>query len=274
MFCSNCGKELASPAAKFCNKCGAVQAPPVSRAPAPGSIQEHQTEPKLLPDELLALLFKAVELGDTDRLTELISQGAGVNDTDDTGASALMYASGMGHSGCVERLVSLGADVNARTGDGVTALITAAGRPSPQCVNALIAAGANVNARADLGYTELMAAATTGFADCVSALIAAGADVNARTSGGYTTYCTSAFGRIFHVNVIGRTSGGYTALMAAARALIGSAESVSALIAARADVGASDDDGYTALKWASREGNVDSVKILKPLTKSSGWKLW
>src|SRR6185436_5151339 len=104
-------------------------------------------------------------------------------------------------------------------------------------VELLLNAGANPNTRIATGETPLMTCASTGSADAVRALIARGADVNAKEpSQNQDALMWAASER--HPNV------------------------VRLLVEAGADARAHTKKGFTALHFAAREGDIDSVRQL------------
>ena len=73
-------------------------------------------------EELNRQLLEAAEKGDTDRIWELVEQGADINSArDKDGNTVLMGAAWHGHltPELLEALVSIGADVNARDNTGI-----------------------------------------------------------------------------------------------------------------------------------------------------------
>jgi hypothetical protein len=91
-----------------------------------------------------------------------------------------MRAAGEGDAARVRSLLSAGADVNATLESGETALIRAASKGHLQVVQVLLAAGADPNAEREDGFTALGVAVFFGYADIVRALLAGGADPNAK----------------------------------------------------------------------------------------------
>ena len=129
---------------------------------------------------------------DIQRINALIAAGAKVNETLDSGFTALM-ATVMGsmqddrfNIPCLKALIAAGAKVNAKDDMKRTALMTAAHWGFPESLKILIAAGAKVNAKDKNGETALMNAAPYGHVECVAILIAAGADINATDNKGNT----------------------------------------------------------------------------------------
>lgn len=98
----------------------------------------------------------------------------------DSGAE-LIIAVKARDSKSVEQLIRKGVDVDQKDEKGVTALIFASAVGDLKIIDTLLQNGANVNARPKTGYTALMVAARAGKVDAVQRLIKAGADVNART---------------------------------------------------------------------------------------------
>lgn len=112
-------------------------------------------------------LMRAALDGNTDRVQELILQGADINQRDDEGRTALMFAVINGHYETMKVLLEHGADFNARSNKGGTALMGAALADDLRMVQALLDKGADLHARltetnetagtlaASHGYTEI-----------------------------------------------------------------------------------------------------------------------
>merc|ERR1711907_645744 len=92
-----------------------------------------------------------------------------------SGLTALMMASVMGHTGVVEALAKAGAKTDLQDGDGRTALFWAAMRGHQEVVAALVAAGANVDLTNVHAETVLIAANDEGHYAVVELLQNAGA---------------------------------------------------------------------------------------------------
>jgi ankyrin repeat protein len=124
-------------------------------------------------------MIKAAHRGDIATVKSLLAKGANLNATmAESGWTALMLASGEGHSEVVTFLLTKGAKVNTRDSTENTALIRAAVNGKTEIVELLLASGAAVNLKGNWGRTALMLAAQYGYSDIVRALLAHGADVN------------------------------------------------------------------------------------------------
>jgi ankyrin repeat protein len=92
-------------------------------------------------------LMRAALDGNTERVKELIDQGADINQRDDNGRTALMFAVINTHYETMKVLLEYGADVNAKSNKGGTALMGAASAGDLRMVQALLDKGADVHAR-------------------------------------------------------------------------------------------------------------------------------
>jgi ankyrin repeat protein len=92
-------------------------------------------------------LMRAALDGNTERVKELIHQGADINQRDDNGRTALMFAVINAHYETMKVLLESGADVNARSNKGGTALMGAATAGDLRVVKALLDKGADLDAR-------------------------------------------------------------------------------------------------------------------------------
>ncbi len=162
-------------------------------------------------------------------------------------------------------LVEAGANVNVMTRAGVTALMLVVQENSPRSlamVQALLAAYADVNGgcvcrptallplgsarhTGAVGHTALGLAASTGSVEVVQALL----DVNARRAANPS------------VAVNAKETGGNTPLTIASAK--GRSDVVRLLLAAKADVGAADDDGKTALMLALENDHPEVAELLR-----------
>jgi len=153
------------------------------------------------------------------------------------------------------------------------------------CVELLLAHKANVNATCDRGWTALMWASRHGHLDCMRALLEHGADVNVVTErdGFFAIGTTALIGAVkghaekdrrtacvelllaHKANVNETSNDGCTALMWAAH--YGHLDCMRALLKHGADVNAAADSGATALMWAARrykmkgKGSIDPAVV-------------
>jgi uncharacterized protein len=182
-------------------------------------------------------LVDAMKNQDLPRVRTLLDQHANVNVRSEDGSTALLWAAHWNDLQDAELLVRAGADANAANDFRMTPLSQACTNGSAAFVNLLLKAGAKPDTPIATGETPLMTCARAGAADAVRALLAGGADVNAK-----------------------EPTQQQTALMWAA------AEQhprvLQPLIEARADLEAHTKSGFTALHFAARAGDLESVRTL------------
>ncbi|MEV7623401.1 ankyrin repeat domain-containing protein [Actinoplanes sp. NPDC089786] len=173
----------------------------------------------------------------TGAVAALCRAGASVHAADPAGVSALTSAAAAGSTEAVAELLRRGADVDRPTALGQTALHGAAGcraeGPSGQIIDLLIAAGADPDEEDSDGHTPLMYAARDMNPTGVERLVAAGADVNREAKSGSTAI-------MWAVTAETGWSRDFMTVFARQRA------TVEALLAAGADVIATDTEGRTA----------------------------
>jgi uncharacterized protein len=97
-------------------------------------------------DDDTPLMREALD-GNTERVRELIHQGADINQRDDNGRTALMFAVVNRHYETMKVLLEHGADVNARSNNGGTALMGAALAGDLRMVQTLLDKGADLHAK-------------------------------------------------------------------------------------------------------------------------------
>lgn len=109
-------------------------------------------------------LMRAALDGNTERVRELIGEGADINQRDDNDRTALMFAVINRHYETMKVLLEYGADVNAKSNKEGTALMAAALAGDLQMVQALLDKGADVHARLpDTNESAVTIAASHGY---------------------------------------------------------------------------------------------------------------
>ncbi|XP_051176452.1 kinase D-interacting substrate of 220 kDa isoform X4 [Leptopilina boulardi] len=162
-----------------------------------------------------------------------------VDDRDENGSTALIFAASKGKLNFVRELINHGADVNAEDADNWTALLFAAKEGYVDVCLELLEHGADLEHRDMGGWSALMWATYKGRTNTVSLLLSKGADVNAHGN--------------YHISSLLWASGrGYP-------------EIVKDLLAHGAKVNVGDKYGTTALIWAARKGNLEIVDTLLKL---------
>jgi len=140
----------------------------------------------------------------------------------------------------VELLLDHGADIEAENGSGSSVLYMAVANGQEEVVRLLIYRGADVRSRRQYGMTALQNAALYGREEIVRLLLDKGADIEAKDARD------------------GRN--GATVLCAVAR--FGNTAMVKLLLERGANIEAKDDQGRTALHYATQDGRKDTVQLL------------
>lgn len=182
-------------------------------------------------------LVDAARNQDAAAVRALLTQKADVNARAADGSTALLWAAHWNDAATAELLLGAGADANARNDFGMTPLSQACTNSSSGMVRLLLKSGATPNAPIDTGETPLMTCAKTGSVDAVKLLVEYGAAVNAK-----------------------EPAQNQTALMWAAAER--HTDVVKALIDAHADPKAASKQGFTAIHFAARLGDLDTLKLL------------
>lgn len=203
-------------------------------------------------------LHWAVRADDLALVDILLKAGADVKAKNRVGVNALYLACENGSDAMIDRLLKAGADANAPVLlNGETPLMIASRVGNPKAVELLLAKGADVNAKEALrSTTALMWAAEQNHADVVRLLASRGADVNAQ---GKVNIWEKQYGLNAKVKEGGNT-GGLTPLILAARE--GALDSVTALLAAGADVNKVSGDDSSAMMVAVQNGHYKLATLL------------
>ena len=242
------------------------------------------------PDGTTALHWAAYH-GDAKLAGKLIAAKANPSALTDTGITPMSLACENGNPDVVRALLKAGADANQTLTNGETPLMMAARTGRVQILDVLLANGANIDAKEKLrGTTALMWAAANSNPEAVKFLVSRGADINARsatTPPGRNPYLappgreriqefidgTGLRGAIVEQDKQDTTNPESKEDAAKAREAAKKKfdEEVTAARAAVARFpkpapyskrGPKQFGGLTALLFAAREGNMESVKIL------------
>ncbi|HGX92975.1 MAG TPA: hypothetical protein ENK35_06640 [Candidatus Tenderia sp.] len=129
-----------------------------------------------------AALIRAVRLGDSEKIDELVANGASPNYVDANGVTPLLAASHDGQTAVVKQLLALGADINYVT-SGLTQFALSKTH-APLRERELMAA-------ASRGDTALIAASRQGYRDIVAYLLDHGAAISQTSRQGQTALFVS-----------------------------------------------------------------------------------
>jgi len=220
---------------------------------------------------------------DLEMAEALLQAGANVKLANHDGATALSLASEHGNSAMIGKLLKAGAEVNEKGPHGETPLMMASRNGNPDAIQVLLDNHADVNAKESLrGTTALMWAAEQSHAAAAKLLVEHGADVSVssapevRPRGAYLA--PSAAARFANGDQLGNNrrrnqqqQQGRGGRGGAAGAAPGNAPERTATTGDDvADAAAffgfrnqvKDGGGMTALVFAAREGDLDTVKVL------------
>lgn len=115
-------------------------------------------------------LLMSCSMGLTERVRELVDQGADLFTTHTDGKTALHYAALYGHKDLLEYCMEQHMTVDRANAAGQTPLFSAVENNRPDMIHLLIKAGADVNYRDHEGATPLHHAARRGRVESASAL--------------------------------------------------------------------------------------------------------
>jgi len=175
-------------------------------------------------------IFKAVLTGDEESLLVLIRKGADLNGKDKQGLPPLHWAAYRGVNNTLRLLIEHGAEVNTANHIGYTPLMVASREGRIETVRLLLEHRADVNAQTNDQSTALTLAATYAHSGVVELLLEHGAQVQGK--------------------------GGDYALLGAA--FNGNSQNVAALLAAGANIRATNKDGKTVWDLASEVGRAEA----------------
>jgi ankyrin repeat protein len=182
-------------------------------------------------------LVEAAKNQDRQAVRALLTQKVDIDSRASDGSTALLWLAHWNDLDTANLLLGAGADANTANDFKTTPLSEACINGNSAFVRALLKSGANPNTPIATGVTPLMTCAKSGAVDAVGILIEYGAAVNAK-----------------------EPAQNQTALMWAAAEH--HPDVVKALIDAHADLKANTKPGFTAIHFAAREGDLESVKVL------------
>lgn len=218
-------------------------------------------------------LHYAVWGDDLATADQLIRAGANVRAENVFGITPIYIAAEQGNAAMTRRLLDAGADVNTTDATGDTLLLVSVRAGNQELVQLLLERGAQVNAtEPELQHTALMYAVREDDAPLVELLLARGAAVEARTRVGAKPAVRppGTGGGSHGVGIVRSgvppqgeqlpTPGGMTPLLFAARD--GAAAAAAVLVAAGANLNATDPNGMTPLLMAITNNHLGIARLL------------
>ncbi len=231
------------------------------------------------PDETTALHWAAYH-GDATAAAALLRAGAKPDARTGTGVTPLAMAAEAGNQELVRLLLKARADPNLTLANGETPLMMAARNGNTAVIEQLLARGAQIDATEKLrGTTALMWAAANGNADAVRLLVKKGANPEARsgtTDPGRKPYLADASRARVQEFIEQRGQGGQVVeqanldaeARAAAKLRVAKEIAAAKVAVSRFPPAPPEPDdkkkwgGLTPLIFATREGNLETVKAL------------
>jgi ankyrin len=190
-----------------------------------------------LSDPPESALVNAAKTQDSATVRKLVAAKTNVNARSSDGSTALLWASHWSDAATADLLLKAGADANLANDFRMTPISEACTNASSPLVHSLLKAGANPNTAIATSETPLMTCAKTGSADAVRMLLEFGAAIDTK-----------------------EPAQNQTALMWAAAER--HPDVVKALIDSHANLTARTKQGFSALHFAARVGDIESVKLL------------
>jgi len=125
--------------------------------------------------------------GDLESIRQIVEAGIDIEEGDQLGRTALMFASFNGHTEVVQFLIEQGAEVQKQNSEGRTPLMFASSGPFPETVELLLENGADPNVKDSIeGWSALMYAAAEGNIEVIEVLLDYNADVSLQDVDGET----------------------------------------------------------------------------------------
>jgi len=133
---------------------------------------------------------EACETGNSEKIKDILLQGADINQRFERGLTPIHVASMFGHREVVARLQQAGADVNTLSDEGVTPLHLACLKGRLNIVVLLLSFGARPNVKDKLGNTSLHLAVSGQNTpkELIESLLDAGADMKTVNSANQTVF--------------------------------------------------------------------------------------
>jgi len=178
--------------------------------------------------------------GDVEKMKKLVAEGADINEGNNRGWTALMYACRYRHEEAVQWLIDQGVDIAASNSFGATALMQSAHYGGPTHILTQHLTPEQVNQRNVFNWTAFTWAGKGGHAASAKALFDAGGDLEAKNMKGSTPLLEASTGQ-YEKN--------------------GNEDIVPTLVNLGADVTVRSEDGDTPLHNAAYLGFINAMKL-------------
>uniref|UniRef100_A0A8B9CD56 Ankyrin repeat and KH domain containing 1 n=1 Tax=Anser brachyrhynchus TaxID=132585 RepID=A0A8B9CD56_9AVES len=215
-------------------------------------------------------LAEACSDGDVNAVRKLLDEGRSVNEHTEEGESLLCLACSAGYYELAQVLLAMHANVEDRGNKGdITPLMAAASGGYVDIVKLLLVHCADVNAQSSTGNTALTYACAGGFVDIVKVLLKAGANIEDHNENGHTPLMEAASaGHVEVARVLLEYGAGINThsnefkesalTLACYKGII----LYLILFLLGANLEEVNDEGYTPLMEAAREGHEEMVALL------------
>uniref|UniRef100_A0A452IE74 Ankyrin repeat domain-containing protein 17 n=1 Tax=Gopherus agassizii TaxID=38772 RepID=A0A452IE74_9SAUR len=214
-------------------------------------------------------LAEACSEGDVNAVRKLLIEGRSVNEHTEEGESLLCLACSAGYYELAQVLLAMHANVEDRGIKGdITPLMAAANGGHVKIVKLLLAHGADVNAQSSTGNTALTYACAGGYVDVVKVLLESGASIEDHNENGHTPLMEAgSAGHVEVARVLLENGAGINThsneFKESALTLACYKGALAALLIERgANLEEVNDEGYTPLMEAAREGHEEMVALL------------
>uniref|UniRef100_A0A8B9ZZV6 K Homology domain-containing protein n=1 Tax=Anas zonorhyncha TaxID=75864 RepID=A0A8B9ZZV6_9AVES len=216
-------------------------------------------------------LAEACSDGDVNAVRKLLDEGRSVNEHTEEGESLLCLACSAGYYELAQVLLAMHANVEDRGNKGdITPLMAAASGGYVDIVKLLLVHCADVNAQSSTGNTALTYACAGGFVDIVKVLLKAGANIEDHNENGHTPLMEAASAG--HVEVarvlleygagINTHSNEFKESALTLACYKGIILYLILFLFLGANLEEVNDEGYTPLMEAAREGHEEMVALL------------
>ncbi|HET9643368.1 MAG TPA: ankyrin repeat domain-containing protein, partial [Burkholderiaceae bacterium] len=242
----------------------------LGRSAAVRKLLELGADPTLKNDKRQTLLHISAAAGNPEIIEIPQITATGLNESDITGGTPLMFAALHGHLAAVRKLLSLGADPRVTDSDGISAFHSAAKAGSSEIIEELLPHVSHIDESINDGRSALELAVHGGHLDAARTLLRLGAGLSPDDYGYTLLHVAAVNGDSDLIKVMGEyvenidelTPDSRSPLMLAAA--LGHADAVERLLNLGANRRLADAHEYRAFHLAAAGGHTRIIEMLRP----------